>query len=83
MAAMDLFSLLGGLGLFLFGMRTMSEGLEKTAGSRLRPLLERATRSRLRGVATGALLSPTSTMQGESIPGVAHAVVLEHRRKQG
>ncbi len=30
-------------------------------------------------MATGALLSPTSTMQGESIPGVAHAVVIEHR----
>lgn len=30
-------------------------------------------------MATGALLSPTTTMQGESIPGVAHAVVLEHR----
>ena len=30
-------------------------------------------------MATGALLSPTSAMQGESIPGVAHAVVLEHR----
>ena len=29
-------------------------------------------------LATGALLSPTTTMQGESIPGVAHAVVLEH-----
>ena len=30
-------------------------------------------------LATGALLSPTTSMQGESIPGVAHAVVLEHR----
>ena len=30
-------------------------------------------------MATGALLSPTSAMQGESIPGVAHAVVIEHR----
>ena len=30
-------------------------------------------------VATGALLSPTTSMQGESIPGVAHAVVLEHK----
>ena len=29
-------------------------------------------------MATGALLSPTTTMQGESIPGVAHAVVIEH-----
>lgn len=32
-------------------------------------------------VATGALLSPTSTMQGESIPGVAHAVVIECREE--
>ncbi|MBQ7887655.1 MAG: stage V sporulation protein AD [Clostridia bacterium] len=31
-------------------------------------------------LATGALLSPTSSMQGESIPGVAHAVALEHRK---
>ena len=31
-------------------------------------------------LATGALLSPTTSMQGESIPGVAHAVVFEHRR---
>lgn len=30
-------------------------------------------------MATGALLSPTSAMQGESIPGVAHAVVIEHK----
>ena len=29
-------------------------------------------------VATGALLSPTTTLQGESIPGIAHAVVLEN-----
>lgn len=32
-------------------------------------------------MATGALLSPTTSMQGESIPGVAHAVVLEHRER--
>jgi len=31
-------------------------------------------------LATGALMSPTSSMQGESIPAIAHAVVLEHRR---
>lgn len=30
-------------------------------------------------LATGALLSPTTSMQGESIPGIAHAVALEHR----
>lgn len=31
-------------------------------------------------ISTGALLSPTSTMQGESIPGIAHAVVIERGR---
>jgi stage V sporulation protein AD len=30
-------------------------------------------------MSTGALLSPTSTMQGESIPGIAHAVTIEGR----
>ncbi len=30
-------------------------------------------------MATGALLSPTTSMQGESVPGIAHAVVMEHR----
>ncbi len=45
-------------------------------------ILPELTAGHLRRVvfmATGALLSPTSTMQGESIPGVAHAVVIEHR----
>ena len=45
-------------------------------------ILPELAAGRLRRVlfmATGALLSPTTTMQGESIPGVAHAVVLEHR----
>ena len=35
--------------------------------------------NRMLFLATGALMSPTSGMQGESIPGVAHAVVLERR----
>ena len=45
-------------------------------------ILPRLASGELRRVyfmATGALLSPTSTMQGERIPGVAHAIVLEHR----
>jgi len=44
-------------------------------------ILPEIAAGRLRRVlfmATGALLSPTTCMQGESIPGVAHAVVLEH-----
>lgn len=43
------------------------------------PQLARGSLKRVLFMATGALLSPTTSMQGESIPGVAHAVALEHR----
>ena len=39
--------------------------------------LERGRTRRILFLATGALLSPTAVLQGESIPGIAHAVVLE------
>ncbi|MBQ8619950.1 MAG: stage V sporulation protein AD [Clostridia bacterium] len=42
------------------------------------PQIEKGMLGRVLFLATGALLSPTSSMQGETIPGVAHAVVLEH-----
>ena len=45
-------------------------------------LLERIEKGELRRIffmATGALLSPTSSMQSESIPGIAHGVVLERK----
>lgn len=44
------------------------------------PQIAQGKLKRVLFMATGALLSPTSSMQGESIPGVAHAVVLEHRK---
>ncbi|MCI7735984.1 MAG: stage V sporulation protein AD [Clostridiales bacterium] len=47
----------------------------------LLPELAAGHLNRIVFMATGALLSPTTTMQGESIPGVAHAVVLEHREE--
>jgi phosphate:Na+ symporter len=46
----------GGLALFLFGMKIMSEGLRQAAGQGLRALLGSATRSRVRGVLFGTLL---------------------------
>ncbi|MBQ5488405.1 MAG: stage V sporulation protein AD [Clostridia bacterium] len=42
------------------------------------PLIETGELKRVLFLATGALLSPTSSMQGESIPCISHAVVLEH-----
>ena len=49
------FNILGSLGIFLFGMKVMSEGIQKTAGSRLRNILAYMTQNRLAGVFTGFL----------------------------
>lgn len=60
----NLLSLLGSLGLFLFGMKTMSEGLEKFAGDRLRSILAAMTKNRLMGVMTGIIV--TALIQSSS-----------------
>jgi phosphate:Na+ symporter len=52
-----LFSTIGGLGLFLFGMGLMSDGLKKVAAKRLRKLLESLTRQPVVGVLVGALVT--------------------------
>ena len=54
MSIYNVFSLLGGLALFLFGMQLMGESLEKRAGSRLKPILEQLTSSPIKGVLLGA-----------------------------
>ena len=43
-------SLIGGLGLFLFGMKTMSESIEKAAGAKLRSVLEFFTKNKFAGL---------------------------------
>jgi len=55
---------LGGIGLFILGMRTMSEGLQHLAGNRFRSLLERITRNRFSAAFLGACL--TSLLQSGS-----------------
>jgi len=47
----------GGLALFIFGMRTMSEGLQKVTGERLRRLLEKGTGNRLTAPLFGSCLA--------------------------
>lgn len=61
---LNLLSLLGSLGLFLFGMKTMSEGLEKFAGDRLRSILAAMTKNRFMGVITGIVV--TALIQSSS-----------------
>ena len=60
----NIFSLVGSLALFLFGMKTMSEGLEKFAGDRLRSILAAMTKNRIMGVLTGVLI--TALIQSSS-----------------
>ncbi len=61
---LHLLSLVGSLGLFLYGMKIMSEGLEKFAGSRLRSILAMMTQNRLAGVVTGIFI--TALIQSSS-----------------
>ncbi len=48
-------SLMGGLGLFLLGMKQMSDGLEKAAGAKMRSILEAVTTNRILGTLVGIL----------------------------
>ncbi|MDX1357295.1 MAG: Na/Pi cotransporter family protein [Clostridia bacterium] len=48
---------LGGLGLFLFGMKMLSDNLEKTAGSKLRKMMDIMTSNRFAGVAVGTVFT--------------------------
>lgn len=52
-----LFEFLGGLGIFLFGIKFMGEGLQKSAGDRLRDLLDRFTTNPVMGVLAGMLVT--------------------------
>ncbi len=51
------FGLLGGLGLFLYGMKLMSDGLQKTAGDKLKYILEKLTSNRFVGMGVGAVVT--------------------------
>ncbi len=61
---LQVFTLLGALGMFLYGMNMMSAGLQKAAGNRLRNILAAITSNPLKGVATGVGI--TSIIQSSS-----------------
>ncbi len=60
----SVFSLLGGLAFFLYGMTVMSEGLEKMAGSRLESFLKSMTSSKLKALLLGMIV--TAVIQSSS-----------------
>ena len=64
MGILQLFTLLGALGMFLYGMNLMSSGLQKAAGDRLRGFLSAMTSNPFKGILTG--LGVTSVIQSSS-----------------
>ncbi|NLU30530.1 MAG: Na/Pi cotransporter family protein [Bacteroidales bacterium] len=60
----DFLKLIGSLALFLYGMKIMSEGLQKLAGNKLRTILSAMTKNRIMGVLTGVLI--TALIQSSS-----------------
>ena len=61
---LHILSFIGSLGLFLYGMKIMSEGLEKLAGDKMRNVLGAMTRNRFMGVLTG--VGVTALIQSSS-----------------
>jgi phosphate:Na+ symporter len=59
-----LFRIIGSLGLFLYGMKVMSDGIQRTAGTRMRQILGFMTGNRFSAVATG--LAVTAIIQSSS-----------------
>ncbi|MCD7857554.1 MAG: Na/Pi cotransporter family protein [Clostridiales bacterium] len=57
MELLDIFTLLGGVGLFLYGMTQMSSGLKAAAGDNLRIILQKATSNRFTSVMVGILVT--------------------------
>lgn len=64
MSITNLLMLLGGLGLFLYGMQMMGSGLEAAAGNRMKRILERLTSNPILGVLVGAVI--TAVVQSSS-----------------
>ena len=57
MSITEVFLLFGGLGFFLYGMKLMSEGLEKAAGAKMRGILEFFTKNRFIGMVVGIVFT--------------------------
>jgi len=60
----EILKLIGSLGVFLFGMKLMSEALQKVSGSKLRSILAAMTSSKIKGIISGVLI--TAVIQSSS-----------------
>lgn len=74
------FTMFGGLGLFIYGMRLMGEGLERAAGDQLKNLVEILTTNRLMGVFVGALVTAIIQSSGATtviVVGLLNAGIMD------
>lgn len=81
-----IFKFVGGLGIFLFGIKYMSDGLQKTAGDKMRSLLETYTSNPLMGVVVGivvTILLQTSTGTTVMAIGLVNAGLMTLRQAIG
>ena len=60
----ELLTLIGALGFFIYGMKVMSDGIQKVAGSKMRSILSKMTSTRFLGITTGFLI--TALLQSSS-----------------
>ena len=60
----ELLRLVGALGFFIYGMKVMSDGIQKVAGSKMRSILSKMTSNRFFGIATGFMI--TALLQSSS-----------------
>ena len=83
---MEIILALGGLGLFLYGMRLMGEGLELAAGSNLRNLLEKLTTNRFLGALVGVVVTgiiQSSTAVSVMCVGFVNAAIMNLSQAMG
>lgn len=64
MTVFSIFTLLGGLAFFIYGMNQMSHSLEKIAGARMRNVIDKMTKNRIVGLIMGCFI--TIAMQSSS-----------------
>lgn len=80
------FNILGSLGVFIFGMKLMSEGLQRVSGERLRNVMRSMTKNRTYGILTGSLVTvsvQSSTATTVMLVGFVNARVLSLREALG
>ena len=76
----------GGLGMFIYGMQIMAQGLENAAGNRMKSLLEALTKNKFFGVLLGAFITAviqSSSASGVMVVGVVYAGIMNVREAMG